>query len=75
MQPSAHMRVPDYWREMAATINADPESPAKSSCSPLDDYYQMPTKWGFFGVDSINLLINAGVVSPNQTATSGDVPG
>ena len=32
MQPSAHVRVPDYWREMAATINADP-SPAKSSYS------------------------------------------
>jgi arabinofuranan 3-O-arabinosyltransferase len=75
MQPSAHVRVPDYWREMAATINADP-SPGKVLVLPLDDYYQMPTKWGFFGVDSIaNLLIQRGVVQPKPDGYFGDVPG
>ncbi|MBK9433901.1 MAG: hypothetical protein IPN52_01830 [Micrococcales bacterium] len=43
---------------------------------PLDDYYQMPTKWGFFGVDSIaNLLIQRGVVQPKPDGYFGDVPG
>ena len=75
MQPSAHVRVPDYWREMAATINADP-SPGKVLVLPLDDYYQMPTQWGFFGVDSIaNLLIKRGVVQPKPDGYFGDVPG
>ena len=75
MQPSAHVRVPDYWRDMAATINADP-SPGKVLVLPLDDYYQMPTQWGFFGVDSIaNLLIKRGVVQPKPDGYFGDVPG
>ena len=75
MQPSAHVRVPDYWREMAATVNADP-SPGKVLVLPLDDYYQMPTQWGFFGVDSIaNLLIQRGVIQPKPDGYFGDVPG
>ncbi len=75
MQPSAHVRVPDFWREMAAVINEDP-SPGKVLVLPLDDYYQMPTEWGFFGVDSIaNLLIKRGVVQPKPDGYFGDVPG
>lgn len=74
-QPSAHVRVPQYWRDLAATINADP-SPGKVLVLPLDDYYQMPTRWGFFGVDSIaNLLITRGVVAPKPDGYFGDVPG
>ena len=75
MQPSAHVRVPEYWRSMAATINADP-STGKVLVLPHDDYYQMPTQWGFFGVDSIaNLLIKRGVVQPKPDGYFGDVPG
>ena len=75
MQPRPMYGSPDYWREMAATINADP-SPGKVLVLPLDDYYQMPTKWGFFGVDSIaNLLIQRGVVQPKPDGYFGDVPG
>ena len=55
-QPSAHVRVPDFWWQLAERIDADPR-PGKVLVLPLDDYYQMPTTWGFFGVDSIaNLL-------------------
>jgi arabinofuranan 3-O-arabinosyltransferase len=75
MQPSAHVRVPEYWRDMADVINSDP-SPGKVLVLPLDDYYQMPTRWGFFGVDSIaNLLIQRGVVQPKPDGYFGDVPG
>ncbi|MCU0277737.1 MAG: DUF3367 domain-containing protein [Candidatus Nanopelagicales bacterium] len=75
MQPSAHVRVPEYWREMAAVVNADPR-PGKVLVLPLDDYYQMPTQWGFFGVDSIaNLLVRRGVIQPKPDGYFGDVPG
>lgn len=75
MQPSAHVRVPDYWRAMAETIDADPRD-GKVLVLPLDDYYQMPTTWGFFGVDSIaNLLIGHPVVQPKPDGYFGEVPG
>ncbi len=75
LQPSAHVRVPDYWRAMAETIDAD-DRDGKVLVLPLDDYYQMPTTWGFFGVDSIaNLLIRHPVVQPKPDGYFGDVAG
>ena len=75
MQPSAHVRVPDYWRTMADTIDTD-DRDGKVLVLPLDDYYQMPTTWGFFGVDSIaNLLIRHPVVQPKPDGYFGDVAG
>ncbi len=75
MQPSAHVRVPEFWRDMAETIDSDPR-PGKVLILPLDDYYQMPTTWGFFGVDSIaNLLIKHPVVTPKPDGYFGDAAG
>ena len=75
MQPSAHVRVPQFWWDTAEVINSDPD-PGKVLVLPLDDYYQMPTKWGFFGVDSIaNLIIKKGVIQPKPDGYFGDVPG
>ncbi len=75
MQPSAHVRVPDFWRDMAETIDTHHED-GKVLVLPLDDYYQMPTTWGFFGVDSIaNLLIRHPVVQPKPDGYFGDVAG
>ncbi|UQU62417.1 hypothetical protein COUCH_25705 [Couchioplanes caeruleus] len=74
-QPSAHVRVPQEWWNMAAHIDAD-ERPGKVLVLPLDDYYQMPTTWGFFGVDSVaNLLIEHPVVQPKPDGYFGDVAG
>ena len=74
-QPSAHVRVPQFWRDMAQTVNAD-ERPGKVLVLPLDDYYQMPTTWGFAGVDSIaNLLIQHPVVQPKPDGYFGEAPG
>ena len=74
-QPSAHVRVPDFWYRMADTVDADTR-PGKVLVLPLDDYYQMPTTWGFFGVDSIaNLLITHGVIAPKPDGYFSDVPG
>lgn len=75
MQPSAHVRVPQYWWQMAEVIDSDPR-PGKVLVLPLDDYYQMPTTWGFFGVDSIaNLLIRHPVITPKPDGYFGDSPG
>ena len=50
--------------------------PGKVLVLPLDDYYQMPTTWGFAGVDSIpNLLIQRPVVQPKPDGYFGEVPG
>lgn len=74
-QPSTHVRVPQEWWDVAARIDADPR-PGKVLVLPLDDYYQMPTTWGFFGVDSIaNLLIEHPVVQRKPDGYFGDVPG
>ncbi|HQZ86798.1 MAG TPA: hypothetical protein PLB21_14390, partial [Actinomycetota bacterium] len=59
----------------AEKVDADPR-PGKVLVLPLDDYYQMPTTWGFFGVDSIaNLLITHPVVTPKPDGYFGDTPG
>ena len=74
-QPSAHVRVPQFWWDMADTINADTR-PGKVLVLPLDDYYQMPTTWGFAGVDSIpNLLFQRPTVQPKPDGYFGEVPG
>lgn len=74
-QPSTHVRVPQEWWDVAARIDADPR-PGKVLVLPLNDYYQMPTTWGFFGVDSIaNLLIQHAVVQRRPDGYFGDVPG
>lgn len=75
LQPSAHVRVPAYWRATAKAIDADPR-PGKVLVLPLDDYYQMPTTWGFFGVDSIaGLLLRHPVVQRHPDGYFGDAPG
>ncbi|GAA2487741.1 hypothetical protein [Winogradskya humida] len=74
-QPSTHVRVAQEWWDMAAHIDAD-DRPGKVLVLPLDDYYQMPTTWGFFGVDSIaNLLIEHPVVQPKPDGYFGDSAG
>ncbi|AGL14297.1 hypothetical protein [Actinoplanes sp. N902-109] len=74
-QPSTHVRVPPEWWNLAAHIDADPR-PGKVLVLPLDDYYQMPTTWGFFGVDSIaNLLIQHPVIQPKPDGYFGDGAG
>ncbi|MEV6601502.1 hypothetical protein AB0M36_32315 [Actinoplanes sp. NPDC051346] len=74
-QPSTHVRVAQEWWDIADHIDADPR-PGKVLVLPLDDYYQMPTTWGFFGVDSIaNLLIEHPVIQPKPDGYFGDVAG
>ena len=50
--PSEHVTVPDEWRQVAAGINSS-ESEGKVLVLPLNDYYQIPTTWGYYGTDVV----------------------
>ena len=50
--PSAHVDVPDEWQSIANKIDASPKQ-GKVLLLPLNDYYQVPTDWGYYGVDVI----------------------
>jgi hypothetical protein len=49
--PGDHVTVPRFWYDMADFVNK--ESAGKVLVLPLDDYYQMPTNWGYYGVDDL----------------------
>jgi arabinofuranan 3-O-arabinosyltransferase len=50
--PSAHVQVPAGWLRLADTLNAS-TAEGKALVLPLDDFYQMPTTWGYYGVDNV----------------------
>lgn len=50
--PSAHVQVPDGWLRLAEDLDRSPVR-GKALVLPLDDFYQMPTTWGYYGVDNI----------------------
>ena len=43
---------PPGWERLAGSVNADPR-PGKALVLPLADFYQVPTTWGFYGVDRV----------------------
>ena len=44
--------VPSEWQAAAAVLNADADG-GKVLVLPLADFYQMPTTWGYYGIDSL----------------------
>lgn len=72
---SAHVAVPDAWRQAAELINSSPPR-GKALVLPLDDYYQMPTTWGFYGTDyTARLLIRRPVIQLLPGSYLGEPPG
>ncbi len=62
--PPLHVSVPDYWPRMATAID---RNSARGSVVvlPLDDFYQMPYTWGYYGADTfITDLISRSVIDP-----------
>jgi arabinofuranan 3-O-arabinosyltransferase len=53
---AASVRLPSEWTTIASEINNSSE-PGKVLVLPLDDYYQVPTSWGYNGVDTIPRLL------------------
>lgn len=59
--PSAHVRVPEAWRQAAATVNAQPDG-GKLLVLPRSDFYQVPTTWGYYGVPFTRSMIRRPVI-------------
>ena len=72
--PSAHVALPSGWTDLAATLNAAPDR-GKALVLPLDDFYQVPTTWGYYGVDQIpRSLLARPTIQSLPGSYYGDVP-
>lgn len=72
--PSAHVALPDEWRQVAAHLDGSGRVD-KVLVLPLDDFYMMPTTWGFYGTDVIpRLLIERTTIQPLAEGYFGDPP-
>lgn len=61
--PPAHVRVAAAWNEIAAYLDTEPGQ-GKVVVLPRLDYYQAPTKWGYYGTSFLHQLIARPVVEP-----------
>ncbi|HET9443036.1 MAG TPA: hypothetical protein VFO65_06915, partial [Acidimicrobiales bacterium] len=50
--PPASVELPEDWRAVGRHLDASGRH-GKVLVLPLDDFYQMPTTWGFYGADVI----------------------
>lgn len=73
--PSAHVHVPQYWLDMAQSIDRQPYSGAVLILPP-DDFYQMPYQWGYYGTDGfIPNLVSRSVILPSGQGYFQPTPG
>jgi hypothetical protein len=49
---SSQVKIPDYWYQATDWINLQPGD-CKVLLTPLDDFYQMPYTWGYYGTDQL----------------------
>lgn len=62
--PSSHVRMPEGWRAAAASLNSAPLR-GKALVLPLTDFYQVPTTWGYYGVDVVpSILLRRPTIQP-----------
>jgi arabinofuranan 3-O-arabinosyltransferase len=60
---SSYVKIPDYWYNAANWIN-EQEGDYALLFTPLDDFYQMPYTWGYYGVDNLFYdLFNKPIIS------------
>jgi hypothetical protein len=50
--PDGRVTVPNYWYQIANTINSD-SSEGATLVLPLSDFYAMPYSWDYYGPDSV----------------------
>jgi len=63
--PSAHVRMPAYWSEMASYVDSLSVD-GGLLIMPPDDYYAMPYSWGYYGADSFVVdMFRRPVLVPN----------
>jgi arabinofuranan 3-O-arabinosyltransferase len=64
--------VPPAWREVASTVNQSPLH-GKTLVLPIDDYYQIPTTWGYYGADNlVRRLLKRPVLQSDPQLYVGD---
>jgi len=72
--PSAHVALPEEWRRVAAHLDGSGRAD-KVLVLPLDDFYMMPTTWGFYGTDVVpRILIERTTIQPLTENYFGDPP-
>ncbi len=65
------VRVPGAWHEVARAVNGSSVR-GKLLVLPLDDFYQVPTTWGFYGADTmVRQLFSRPVISRNPQSYVG----
>ena len=72
VKPSDRVRVPAAWYQVARIVNDDPLQ-GKALVLPLDDFYQVPTTWGFYGADTLPIqLLHRPTITRNPERYIGD---
>jgi hypothetical protein len=72
--PSAHVKMPRYWNDMARFVDRQSRQGAVLIMPP-DDFYQMPYSWGYYGSDSFIVdLFHRPIVVPNEQGYSTTAP-
>lgn len=73
--PSPNVRLPEEWRAAADHLNYQPER-GKALVLPIADYYQVPTTWGYYGIDAVpKLLLHRPTIQPNPENYFGEQAG
>jgi len=74
--PSAHVNFPGYWQSMADYINSPDRKDGALLVLPVDDFYQMPYRFGFYGAETfIPNLIDRHVLLPVPQGYFNATPG
>ena len=61
---STYVKIPQYWYETSEWLSRK-TGDFMILVTPLDDYYQVPYSWGYYGTDAfIERLIQKPVISP-----------
>jgi arabinofuranan 3-O-arabinosyltransferase len=74
VQGHDRVTVPAAWRQVARIVNRSAVG-GKALVLPLDDFYQVPTTWGFYGTDTLpTQLFTRPTLARNPQAYIGASP-
>ncbi len=69
---SDRVRLPGAWHRVATRINESPLD-GKTLVLPINDYYQVPTTWGYYGADNlVRRLLKRPVIQSDPQLYVGD---
>lgn len=69
---SDRVKLPGVWHRVASRVN-DSQAKGKTLVLPINDYYQVPTTWGYYGADNlVRRLIKRPVIQSDPQLYVGD---